>query len=863
MKIVATRYLKGSNIWSSYYKPLVQFTVLFDNSNVSIVSKLTDLYGQLESLNHAPIVFQNDQIHAHNNQEEKVVILLCKIGLLLQPFNNQLNYYFNFRSAAAANTYLFAFGYQDFDTARYVVNSLKSIVSSLGDGKDVEILEIFQQISKIYYSNQLGPSTASIVAAAEARSIPWRRFGKYSKIYLGYGVKQKQFQATIAGSTSCLAVDDAGNKQKTKNLLSQMFIPVPEGSTCDSEDELSEIIDTLGYPLVIKPLNGNQGKGATINITTWTAAHAAYLFAQTISTTVLVERYTKGFDFRILLIDYKVVAAAKRNPAHVIGDGIHSIKKLIEIENHNPERGIGHTKNLTKITIDQDSHNMLLKQNISLESVADRGQVVFLKSTANLSTGGTAEDVTDHIHPENNLLAERAAKIMGLNICGLDIIAETLEMPIRKNNGVIIEVNAAPGFRMHLAPSSGIPRSVGEAVVDMLYPPKSNFRIPIIAVTGTNGKTTITRLTAFIAKTAGFTPGFTTTDGIYVNDILIAEGDMTGPQSAKIVLSDPTVDYAVLETARGGILRAGLYYDYCDVGIISNIQGDHLGLHNIDTLEDLANVKAVVAHSVKPSGWAVLNGTDENCVKIASTLKCNYAFFIDKYNYELIESLSNQNIAVAFYQEGNLTILKDKISTIIAHCNHIPLTVNGTCRFMMANVLAAALATFLQGISAKHIATALSKFIPDSKNTPGRMNHFQHNGYEIIVDYAHNVHGYKAMQEYLKNFEGKRIIGIISAVGDRRDQDIIECGLLAGQMFDHIIIRQEADLRGREADNIVELLKIGIASANENITVEVIENENFAVVKALDIAHENDLVVALSEMYESVIDVILQHQIKI
>lgn len=856
MKILSTRFLKGANVWSPYYKPLLQFTIEVDTITKEELMQLGVLYTHLESSRSSNIVFQNDQSHEKNSIIELYIILLCKIGLLSQPEDNQLQYYFNFRSTANANTFLFVFGYRDYETATYVVDLLKTIIDEVGQGHIPDIAPQIDMIASVYFGNLLGPSTASIVEAAEIRGIPWRRFGYNSKIYLGYGEKQKQFQATIAQNTSCLAVNDAGNKQKTKNLLSAMYIPVPDGSTCRSEEELKKIIDKLGYPLVLKPLNGNQGKGATINITTWTAAHAAFLFAQTISNTVLVERYTKGSDFRILLVDFKVVAAAKRMPAHVIGDGMQSVKDLIDELNLDSERGVGHTKNLTQITIDQDTHNMLMKQSFTLESIVEKGHTIFLKSTANLSTGGTAEDVTDEVHPENIKLAERAAKIMGLNICGLDIIADTLSQPIINNGGVIIEVNAAPGFRMHLAPSSGIPRAVGKAIVDMLYPENSEFRIPIIAVTGTNGKTTITRLTAFIAKTAGYHTGFTTTDGIYINETLVAEGDMTGPQSAKLVLSDPTVDFAVLETARGGILRSGVYYDHCDVGIISNIQGDHLGLYNIDTLDDLAKIKAVVAHSVKLDGWAVLNGTDENCIKIAAALQCNYAYFIDRYDANLIETFTAKNIPVSYFQDGNLIIVKDNVDLIVAHVNNIPLTAEGTCEFMMANVLAAALGTFLQGIPVKHIQKGLADFFPDSTHTPGRMNRFQVNGFEVIVDYAHNVHGYKAIKEYLKQFDGQRIIGIIAAVGDRRDQDIVECGFLAALMFDHIIIRQESNLRGRDAENIIHLLNKGIASANKVITVEIIENENLAVQRALNIANKGEIVVALSEMYQSVIDII-------
>ena len=860
MKIVAARYLKGANVWSSLYKPLIEITINLENLSTEKLDKLIKIYKQLESLKETAVVFQNDQNHSDLNREEHYIILLCKIGLLLQPDNNQLNYYFNFRSTATENTFLLAFGYQDYQTARYVVDFLKRIVYDQGNFSEARISDKVDEIVQIYFSNQLGPSTASIVRAAEDREIPWRRFGKYSKIYLGYGNKQKQFQATIAQNTSYLAVNDAGNKQKTKDLLASMFIPVPAGTTCDTEEDLQAIVNKLDYPLVIKPLNGNQGKGATINITTWTAAHAAFLFAQTISNTVLIERYTKGSDFRVLLVDYKVVAAAKRNPAQVTGDGNNSIKELISLENLNLERGIGHTKNLTFIKTDQDTHNMLVKQNLTLESIPDKGHVVILKSTANLSTGGTAEDVTDILHPENTKLFERTAKVMGLDICGLDIIAQNLTQPITDHKGVILEVNAAPGFRMHLAPTLGVPRAVGKAVIDMLFPKNEKCRIPIISITGTNGKTTISRLTAFISKTAGFHTGFTTTDGIYINETHIAKGDMTGPGSAQVVLSDPTVDFAVLETARGGLIRSGLYYDYCDVGIISNIQGDHLGMNNIDTLEELANIKAVVAHSVKPDGWAVLNGEDKRCLKIASELQCNYAYFFENYDEERINSLIEKNITVAYFLDGNLTIVKDNNSIAIAHTDAIPLTAKGTIGFMKANVLASALATFLQGISTAHIAEGLAKFVPTLENTPGRMNRYQHNGYEIIVDYAHNVYGYKAMKQYLGQFTNQRIIGIIAAVGDRRDQDIIECGLLAGQMFDYIIIRQEADLRGREADNIVTLLKNGIASAGKNITVEVIGNEDLAVSRALDLAKEGELVVALSEFYKTVADIIHNHK---
>ena len=653
-----------------------------------------------------------------------------------------------------------------------------------------------------------------------------------------------------------MAVEVAGDKEETKYRLSKAKIPVPDGGVCCNKEQLAKLVNEIGYPLVVKPLSGNQGKGATIGVSSWEEASAAFDFAQKYGQHVMVESCISGYDFRILVINNKFAAAAKRIPAHVTGDGKSTVRQLVDQENLNPRRGEGHDNVLTKITIERDSEEILKKQKLTIDSIPHLNRVVMLKSTANLSTGGTAIDVTDDVHPDNIFLAERVAKIIGLDICGIDIMANNLHEPLEKNGGVVLEVNAAPGFRMHLSPSAGKPRNVAAAVVDMLYPSGSESRIPIIAVTGTNGKTTTSRMLSHMAKNSGYNVGFTTTDGIYINDHLIEKGDTTGPISAGFVLADPSVDFAVLETARGGILRSGLSYHQCDVGIITNIREDHLGLNDINTLEDLANVKGVVARSVKKNGWAVLNGEDEHCKKIGDELDCNVAYFSLDPENDFIQQQIAKGQPVAVYENGYVSIIKGTETLRIERVNKIPITFGGTAKFMIANTLAATLAGYLWGFTAEDVRHSLQTFVPSFEQTPGRLNHFKFRKFEVVVDYAHNPHGYTAIEDYLANVKANRKIGIISGIGDRRDEDIRECALIACRMFDHVIIRQEHDLRGRTEQGINALLLQGMIDSCKKVSYEIIPKETDAIQRALGLAGEGDLVVALSDEYASVIDVI-------
>jgi cyanophycin synthetase len=763
------------------------------------------------------------------------------------------------RETKTPGIYNVVFSYTEESVGLFAAESAVAIAEALITGTPYDAEADIQKMREIRERVRLGPSTGSIVDEAVSRDIPWIRLGTNSLVQLGYGINQMRFQATITCKTSNIAVDIACNKEETKRMLDNASIPVASGSICVDEEDLQNTITKIGYPIVIKPLDGNHGKGASINVTRWEDALEGLTHAKQYSRRVIVEKFITGFDFRVLVIDNKLVAAAKRVPAHVIGDNKNTIQKLIDITNKDPRRGYGHENVLTEITVDRDTLDLLEKSNYTLETIPHNGETVYLKSTANLSTGGTSVDVTEMIHPENIFLAERISRVIGLDICGIDIMAENLTQPLKENGGVILEVNAAPGFRMHLAPSEGLPRNVAAPVIDMLYPPGKPSRIPIIAVTGTNGKTTTTRLLAHIVKNNGYKVGFTTSDGIYIQNHMLEKGDTTGPISAEYILKDPTVEFAVLETARGGILRSGLGFSRCDIAIITNIKEDHLGLNDIHTLDDLARVKKVVARSVKKEGWAILNAEDEQCVKIASDLSCNVAYFSMDEENEIIKKLAKEGKTVAVYENGFITIKKGEWKIRVEKASHIPLTLGGKAKFMIANVLAATLASYLWGFKTDDISLSLQTFIPSVAQTPGRMNIFEFKRFKVMIDFAHNPAGYAAIEDLLNNIDATRKIGIIAGVGDRRDEDIRECATIAGRMFDHIIIRQEKHLRGRTEDEIVNLILEGIEASGRDVTYEIITKEVEAIKHAINIADEGTFITALSDVVTNAIEIVQEY----
>lgn len=726
--------------------------------------------------------------------------------------------------------YYVVFDYIEEDAGVYAAKASVKIAQSLVDNTDYNPEEDIMRLREIRENTRLGPSTGCIVDEAAKRGIPYIRLNKHSLVQLGYGINQRRIRATMASSTSSIAVDIAGDKEETKTLLEKAEIPVPRGVIIRSEGELKDAIHRIGYPCVLKPIDGNHGKGATTNITSLEQAIKALEAAQKYGRSVICEKFISGFDFRILVINYKFICAALRTPAAVTGDGTNSIQQLIDETNKDPRRGYGHEKVLTQITIDNSTWKMLNDKGYTLETIPQKGELVLLKTTANLSTGGTSSDITDEVHPANVFMCERISKIIGLDICGIDIMANDLRTPIPENGGAVLEVNAAPGFRMHIEPAEGLGRNVAEPVVDMLYPKGTNGRIPIIAVTGTNGKTTTTRLTAHIAKTAGKKVGYTTSDGVYIQNQLMMRGDCTGPVSSQFVLKDPTVDFAVLECARGGILKAGLAFRNCDVAIVTNVAADHIGLGGINNVEQMAKVKAVLPETVFPHGYSILNADDDRVYAMRENLDCNVALFSMDENNPRIKKHCTRGGLATVYENGYITLLKGTWKIRVLAVKDIPLTFEGKAIHNVQNTLPAVMATYLyRDITIEDIRQGLSTFVPSSSQTPGRLNFFHFKHYSFLADFAHNPHGLKLLCDFVSKLDYKSKVGVISGTGDRRDEDIRELGEISARYFDEIIIRCDKNLRGREPEAIIGLLQEGINNVNPNIPTTIIPNEDEAL----------------------------------
>jgi cyanophycin synthetase len=733
-------------------------------------------------------------------------------------------------------------------------------VQALADNTPYDLEADIQTLREIREDTRLGPSTGGIVEEAAKRGIPYIRLNKASLVQLGYGVHQKRIRATIASTTSNIAVDIAGDKEETKAMLESAEIPVPKGSIVSNIEDLQNAIDYIGYPVVLKPVDGNHGKGATTNIVNYEQAQRAFEEASVYSRDVICERFIQGFDFRVLVINHKFICAALRTPASVTGDGVHNIQWLIDEVNKDPRRGYGHEKVLTSIKIDHFTNKMLQDLGYTLETVPAEGELVLLKPTANLSTGGTSTDVTDEVHSANIFMAERISKIIGLDICGIDIMAPDLRVPVNENGGAVLEVNAAPGFRMHIEPTVGLPRNVSEPVIDMLFPKGTSGRVPIIAVTGTNGKTTTTRLTAHICKSVGYKVGFTTSDGVYIQNTLMMRGDCTGPVSAQFVLKDPTVDFAVLECARGGILKSGLAFQNCDIAIVTNVSADHIGLGGIENLEQMAKVKAVVPETVFPHGYAILNADDDLVYDMRKGLDCNVAFFSMNENNPRIKQHCEDGGYAAVFENGYVSILKGTWKIRINKVADIPLTFGGKAVHNIMNTLPAVLAAYLyRNISIEDIKLALQTFIPSAAQTPGRLNLFQFKKFQILLDFAHNPAGLRLLGEFISKMDVYPKVGIISGTGDRRDEDIKEIGSISAQYFDEIIIRQDKHLRGRTSEEIVKLLQEGIdESKKEDLPVTIILSEKEAILHAYKSAVPGSLIVLLADKVEASLELIKQ-----
>jgi cyanophycin synthetase len=865
MRILETKVMKGPNYWSVKRHKLI--VMLLDIEDLE--QKPTNLIpGFLKGIMD---MFPTMQKHRcskgvaggfFQRVEEGTWMghVIEHIALEIQTLAGMETGFGRTRGNGKEGVYHVVFSYIEEDAGLYAAKAAVRIAEALIHGEEYNVANDIQELREIREVVRLGPSTGSLVAEAENRNIPWIRLNKNSLVQLGYGVNQKRIQATIASTTSHISVEIACDKEDTKNLLEAAEVPVPKGRLVRTEEELKAAILSVGYPAVLKPVSGNHGRGATTNIMDWESALLAFEIAKQHGKVIICEKFISGFDFRVLVINHKFIAAAYRTPACVIGDGKSTLQQLVDKVNKDPRRGYGHEKVLTQIKIDAVTQKILEDKNLTLESVIAKDETLYLKPTANLSTGGTSTDVTDYVHPNNIFLAERISRIIGLDICGIDIMASDLSTPLEENGGAVLEVNAAPGFRMHIEPAIGLARNVAEPVIDMLYPLGSTARIPIIGVTGTNGKTTTTRLLAHLVKSMGIKVGFTTSDGVYIQNQMLMKGDCTGPKSAEFVLKDPTVEFAVLECARGGIVRAGLGFHRCDMGIVTNISEDHLGLGGIDTLEQLARVKAVVVKSVMPQGYAILNADDENVYSMREGLSCKLAFFsMDPENPKLIEHLSKNGIGAVYDATTDLIyICKGTWRIRVEKAHDIPLTQGGKALFNVQNIMPAVLAGYLQGFTVEDIRQALQTFIPSSAQTPGRMNLFKFKNFDLLADYAHNPAGFRVLKEYVDRVDATHKVGIISGTGDRRDEDIRELGKISGAAFDEIIIRQDKHLRGRTEHEIINLLTEGIREVNPDIPIKVIVKEAEAIDYAVKNAKKGSFITICSDVVPLALTQILQ-----
>lgn len=860
MIIVSSHAYQGKNIYS--YKPVVKLTVDLGKYADTPTKDIEGFNDKIQELlpglkKHCCCIGYEGGFIERLEEGTYLAHVMEHIALELQV---RLGYDIRFgktRETGEKGIYNIIYGYENeyagLETGRLAFRIIEGILA----GELPDVNKKLKEIKRVCIATDFGVSTAAIVNEAQEKDIPVIRLGSGSILQLGYGKNQKRIEATLTENASCVSVDIACNKELTKSILNEYGIPVPEGKVFRNEQEALEYCEKIGYPVVVKPNYGSHGKGVSINLKNPQEVLEAFKIVREYEDTVLVEKYVKGSYYRVLVVGDEVVAASHRISAHVTGDGASTLRELIKRENSNPMRGEGHEKPLTKINIDKVVEQYLKKRNLTLEYTPNDGEIVYLRENDNLSTGGVAIDVTDEIHEQNRKLIALAARIIGLDVAGVDISAVDISRPLTETGGAIIEINAAPGIRMHHYPYRGSSRNVAKAIVDMLFPEGSESRIPIVSVTGTNGKTTTSRMIAHIIGHMGHTVGMTSTSGIYVNEELIKYGDNTGPISARTVLMDRRVEYAVLETARGGIVNKGLGYDMADVGIVTNITEDHLGIDGINTIEDLAYVKSLVAEAVKKDGYAVLNADDQYCLSMRERIKSNIILFSLSTDNEAVKNHILKGEIAIYSDDSRIFISKGGVELPFIEVKAVPATMDGILRHNISNSMAAIAGAIGLGIPIESIISGLSTFRCDNTINPGRFNIHDINGIRVILDYGHNIDGYRVVIDSLKQMKSGRLIGIIGVPGDRTDSSTITIGNMCGNCFDRIYIKEDRDKRGRESGEIVALLEKGCRMGSikpSEIFTELAEEK--ALEKAFLDALPGDIIIVFFEEYQLLMDVI-------
>jgi cyanophycin synthetase len=752
--------------------------------------------------------------------------------------------------AVEAGIYQVVVEYTEEEVGRLAFERAEQLCLAALNDTPFDLDAILKELRDLDEDIRLGPSTGAIVSAAMARGIPYRRLTQGSLVQFGWGSKQKRIQAAETCYTSAIAESIAQDKELTKNLLHAAGVAVPLGRPVKDADDAWAAAQEIGLPVVVKPRDGNQGKGISVNLTGEEQIKKAFTLAEEFRDDILVEKYLPGHDYRLLVIGDKLIAAARRDPPLVTGDGVHTVRQLVELVNKDPRRSDGHATSLTKIRFDEIALARLAQQGLDADSVPPRGSRVILRNNANLSTGGTATDVTDDVHPELAACAVAAAQTVGLDICGIDVVCDTMLKPLEDQGGGIVEVNAAPGLRMHLDPSFGKGRAVGEAIVGMMFPDGDNARIPVVAIAGTNGKTTTSRLIGRIFESNGLRVGMTSTDGVYIDGKRTDSGDCSGPKSARNVLLHPDVDAAVFETARGGVLREGLGFDMCDVAVITNIGlGDHLGLNFITTVDELAVVKRVIVENVAPNGTAVLNAADPVVAAMAHHCHGDIIFFARDRMNPVLATHRAQGKRVVHVERDAIICSEGRKKHRIPLAN-VPLTRNGTIGFQVENAMAAAATGWALGYSWEVIERAMANFVSDTNSTPGRFNVFDFKGATLIADYGHNPDAIQALVSAVENMPATRRLVVISGAGDRRDEDIRQQTEILGDAFDDVILYQDACQRGRDDGEVIGLLREGLANASRTKQIDAIDGEFIAIDNAMNRLQPGDLCLILIDQVE-------------